>query len=328
MNLMDEIALEAGVFTDVELQVPDHDQLKVIARLRQEHLQRVYQDAEACRAARKEFMRVKLRQMHDAFYEEEYEEAMEHLDVAMIVCGLKLESGGSLLGLVEVIEAKLEQASKPSLASLSIAEVPVVRDQRIPVVDQFISGAPPCLVIDDGVSGWPALRKWVDVSYLLGVAGHRQVPVEIGSSYADDPDWNQEIMSLGSYFERFVTDDSDRIGYVAQFDLLAHVKRLGEDVGIPASLTGCRFYRNCWLGPAGTFTPLHRDPQDNLFCQVVGYKEIILVAPEEGSDGMALPEDACRLVLGPGDSLFVPRGWWHQVRSLSFSISISHWIVG
>jgi lysine-specific demethylase 8 len=323
---MDEIAFVACVFTDRSMIGVDDDYLKVIARLRQEHLQRVYQDEDACREARGAFMRVKLMQVRNTFYDEEYEEAMKHLDVAMIVSGPKLESGESLHGLVEEIEAKLGQVTELSLASLSIVEIPLVRDGRIPVEGQVIPGMHPCLVADE-LYEWPALRKWIDISYLLEVAGHRQVPVEIGSSYSDDPDWHQEIMSLRQFFGRFVTNESESVGYVAQFDLLAHVKRLDEDVGIPSSLEGSKFYRNCWLGPTGTFTPLHRDPQDNLFCQVVGYKEIILVAPEEGADGMALPEDACRLVLGPADALLIPKGWWHQVRSLSFSISISHWIV-
>ena len=30
-------------------------------------------------------------------------------------------------------------------------------------------------------------------------------------------------------------------------------------------------------------------------------------------------------VLGPGDCLFVPRGWWHFIRSMSASCSVSFW---
>jgi lysine-specific demethylase 8 len=31
------------------------------------------------------------------------------------------------------------------------------------------------------------------------------------------------------------------------------------------------------------------------------------------------------VVLGPGDVLFIPRGWWHHVRALSASFSVSFW---
>lgn len=30
-------------------------------------------------------------------------------------------------------------------------------------------------------------------------------------------------------------------------------------------------------------------------------------------------------ILGPGECLFIPRGWWHYVKSLSPSCSVSFW---
>ena len=30
-------------------------------------------------------------------------------------------------------------------------------------------------------------------------------------------------------------------------------------------------------------------------------------------------------LLGPGDSLYIPKGWWHYVESLSTSFSVSFW---
>ena len=30
-------------------------------------------------------------------------------------------------------------------------------------------------------------------------------------------------------------------------------------------------------------------------------------------------------ILGPGDGLFIPVGWWHYVRSLDVSFSVSFW---
>jgi lysine-specific demethylase 8 len=105
---------------------------------------------------------------------------------------------------------------------------------------------------------------------------------------------------------------------------------------------------NAWLGPGGTTTPLHTDPQHNLLCQVLGRKYVRLYGPECGpalrpcESGLTTNSSRLELddaadaaaasalpflegVLSPGASLFIPPGWWHYVRSLSPSISVSFW---
>ena len=31
------------------------------------------------------------------------------------------------------------------------------------------------------------------------------------------------------------------------------------------------------------------------------------------------------IVVGPGDVVYIPKGWWHYISSLSASISVSFW---
>lgn len=116
------------------------------------------------------------------------------------------------------------------------------------------------------------------------------------------------------------------------------------------------FSRNLWMGPEGSFTPLHFDPTDNLFCQVVGSKRIVLfprdfpgLAGEEGRKNTASLEQrplcgeeiidakdafweavgrgwrGWECVLNPGDALYIPEGCWHQCTALGPSISVSFW---
>ncbi|KAJ3031969.1 UNVERIFIED_CONTAM: Lysine-specific demethylase 8 [Siphonaria sp. JEL0065] len=150
-----------------------------------------------------------------------------------------------------------------------------------------------------------------------------------------------------------------RIGYLAQHDLFAQIPQLYNDISIPEychlsypsqTLLNGETKISSWFGPGGTVSPLHTDPHMNLFTQVIGRKYIRLYSPSESGrlypheEGMllntsrvdvedpnseAFPEfmgaiyEDC--VVGPGEMLFIPQGWWHFVKAETASFSVSFW---
>ncbi|ATY63970.1 Lysine-specific demethylase 8 [Cordyceps militaris] len=144
--------------------------------------------------------------------------------------------------------------------------------------------------------------------------------------------------------------------YIAQSLLADLPPALQQDLPTPALVLqagkGDVYSSSIWLGTEPTYTPLHRDPNPNLFCQLYRQKTVRLLPPNLGEqlylqvqvqlrlqgssrirgvemmDGEErkvlhkavwqpeLPVDEmCEAKLDAGDALFIPEGWWHSVKS-------------
>lgn len=143
--------------------------------------------------------------------------------------------------------------------------------------------------------------------------------------------------------------------YIAQSELGELPRPLQDDL-LPPKLVkhagkGDIYQSSLWVGTEPTYTPLHRDPNPNLFCQLCGCKVVRLLPPSSGdrlfyevqakihqrgnsrirstemmegqerkvlhdavwNDGEA--GEFHQAELSPGDALFIPDGWWHSVKS-------------
>lgn len=150
--------------------------------------------------------------------------------------------------------------------------------------------------------------------------------------------------------------------YIAQAQLRDLPEELVKDVPTPRLVLeagkGDIYDANLWMGTPPTYTSLHKDPNPNLFVQLAGYKTVRIFKPEVGrahfaevqrkmgTSGSAsirgtemmigkerdLLADAVwndnavegfEVVVEPGDALFIPKGWWHSIRSRGPSINAS-----
>lgn len=176
---------------------------------------------------------------------------------------------------------------------------------------------------------------------------HLQVRARVGDyiNTAFAPDRAMQDMTMLEYLELVSDGTQDLPPYLGNLELrelnsMCHWPAYFDKLGPP------RF----WLGPAGTVTPLHCDYDDNIFAQIWGSKRIFLAPPHHdeflytreanailfGSpfdpeapdfDKFPLARQATTIecIVNPGDMLYVPAGWYHQVRALTFSLSANRW---
>ena len=194
------------------------------------------------------------------------------------------------------------------------------------------------------VQRWPLSRFSPDI--LRERYSHVPVRARVGDyiNTAFAPDRAMLDMCMGDYLD-LVAVEQPLPPYLGNLELrelnsLCHWPTYFDKMGPP------RF----WVGPAGTVTPLHCDYDDNIFAQVWGRKRIFLSPPHH--DAFLYPSEANAILFGspfdpeapdferfplarqacmiecivePGDMLYVPAGWYHQVRALTFSLSSNRW---
>lgn len=195
------------------------------------------------------------------------------------------------------------------------------------------------------VQRWPlsALAPQVLRERYSHVPVRARVGDYINTAFAADR--AMQDMSMGQYLDLVDAGTHALPPYLGNLELrelnsLCHWPTYFDKMGPP------RF----WVGPAGTVTPLHCDYDDNIFAQVWGRKRIFLSPPHH--DAFLYPSEANAILFGspfdpeapdferyplarqasmvecivePGDMLYVPAGWYHQVRALTFSLSSNRW---
>ncbi|CAJ0577148.1 unnamed protein product, partial [Mesorhabditis spiculigera] len=215
-------------------------------------------------------------------------------------------------------------------------------------IAEKIESGMPC-VVRGFAAGWPASEKW-SPEYLSNVAGGRTVPVEIGSRY-DGDDWNQKLMTINEFLRDFlVKQDSESPGYLAQHRLFDQIPELLDEIEPhQVEQIGAHVDWNMWFGPGGTVSSMHFDPRENFF--IYGSKFVRLAHPSD-SEKLCPREDLLKntsqinmqhpdgdverfpsvaqvhtvdVVLHPGDALLIPSQFWHFVKALNTSISVSAW---
>lgn len=220
--------------------------------------------------------------------------------------------------------------------------------------EAYVRKARPVLV-ERGVN-WEASRRWSGAYF-----GERFAEKVVSLNYADAALGTSFLANERKVTMREAacliagTDDPNRRYYLSQQRIATEFPELLSDFSVPSF---CVNGRTCeaflWFGQAGTHTPLHYDIAHNCLVQVLGHKRVRLFAPTDlpylyapppasghASHVSRIPDiddvdpvefplferaSPYECVMEPGDVLFMPAGWWHDVRTLQqTSISVNFW---
>lgn len=230
--------------------------------------------------------------------------------------------------------------------------------ERIPHVsgseflERYYIGNKP-VIFTDLMQNWPALSLWTP-EYFKEKYGQVTVGAQFNrnsnSDYEKQREKHQKMLLLGEFVDIIRQGGETNDYYMGSYNgnlCRKPLQGLFNDIQLFPEYLTATFDPNrtvLWFGPAGAITPLHFDALNSFLCQVYGRKQVRLISPNHkhllGNYGKYFSEidldhldydrypqlkdiDIIEIVLEPGQVLFLPVGWWHQVKSLDVSISIS-----
>ncbi|KAL9600143.1 MAG: hypothetical protein Q9219_003399 [cf. Caloplaca sp. 3 TL-2023] len=174
----------------------------------------------------------------------------------------------------------------------------------------------PAKLHETSFAAFPASSRWFQEPWptfnhsYLGQFSDQMIQMELTSSNLT-PDAGARFQRAEAPFGLFLrwteqaeTDSPQRL-YVAQASINKLPKLLQDDLPTPELVVkagrGDVYDASIWLGIAPTYTPLHRDPNPNIYVQLAGRKVVRLVRPEIGQSIF----ETIRSVLGEkGPSIF------------------------
>ena len=241
------------------------------------------------------------------------------------------------------------------LASLSPHSFAIERKTNISQTDflenYYAKNIP--LILTGITKNWSALSLW-NPQYLKNKYGEVEIEVQDDRNsdrlYEINIETHRRKMKMADYVDAVVSGGATNNYYMVANNGNIEKTALGgllNDIEIfpeyldPLDIYGKAFF---WFGSGGTITPLHHDPVNLIFVQVCGRKvwqiippfythllynyrgvfsEVDIENPDYEKYPLFQKIPIIEVTLEPGDAIFMPVGWWHAVKSLDISISMS-----
>ncbi len=185
------------------------------------------------------------------------------------------------------------------------------------------------VVLEGAARTMPAFTKWTD-EYLLETLGEEQPKIKFANGkYGSIP--------ISAFLQYLASPDTFEISggplYMTDYFVVPnygfkHRETLGNDIVCPLPVTGnFAKWTTLYAGPPHTSTPMHQDAFQTCtwLAELRGEKTWRICAPTtlDRRTGRSFdafspePSDipVFEAILNPGDVIYMPPGWWHQVRN-------------
>ncbi len=245
-----------------------------------------------------------------------------------------------------VQEAQLKQTSGVDSEMKKVSVVNILPKEVCQTFDEPV-------LIKGSTTNWSSLNKW-SWDYLKQLAGDRTVKLVLGNREQNPTKFRE--MKLVDYIDKYLasSNEEEEKLYLKEFDLFKEFPQLKDDVDYQSFFPWYVTPGKCaWIGEKGTITGLHHDIFDNFLVQVYGRKKLFMFAnkdipkvyrsdkfdygarvslidafnPDYEKFPLFKTVEPLVVELCPGDVLYIPKGWWHQVKSLDATISIANFMV-
>lgn len=222
-------------------------------------------------------------------------------------------------------------------SQLQLNEVPKV---EISSKEEFFNnyakpGKP--VVMKNFASEWQAFKKWTP-EYFIDKYGDNQVKVYDGNFSKPGKTYmgKAKIMSFKDYLDSILYKGKDLRMFL--YNIVSQAPELKGDVTLPPLIKGLsKNFLFMFFGPKGAVTQIHYDiDMSHVFhTPIVGRKRFILFAQSESKklyrhpftirsyvdvenpDFSKYPElknaQGFEVIVEPGETLFIPSGYWHHV---------------
>ena len=207
------------------------------------------------------------------------------------------------------------------------------------------------VIIQDVVRDWPACTRW-SLDYLKERFGSEIVRFQKRNPTADHREAfvdRTRSATLAEYVDLLESEEGKDCYLIAHDRLLDKpaFRPLFDDLPFDERyfdlerVVGRTFL---WIGPPGSTTPMHRDLGNVYFAQIVGEKRVKMVPSKQlhlvyneagyhsdvdfdnpSFEDFPLLKRATVVeeVIKPGELLFIPVGWWHWVKSLDVTMTVT-----